>query len=341
MAFVWHSLRMKFSSALALAISFLTTAALKADGGFAIEKTAGGGVIVKHDGKVFAEYVVDQANKPYLAPVFGPTQKQMTRNYPMKVVDGETHDHPHHRGLVFGHEGLGGFETWSERKTYEEMNAKKPGSGDARLAKLGSIKHREYKELKASADSATVIALADYLDPSGKKALTEERRMIFTVRDGTRIIDFDLDLIASEGDVHVEDKKDSGLSIRVPTSMAVDSKLGGRIVTSEGKTDAAAWATHAKWCDYSGPVEGEQLGVAILNHPSSFRFPTGWHVRTYGLFTANPFASQQFDKKAPDAAFDIKSGDRLTLRHRFIFHSGDEQSAKIAEAWEKYASETK
>ena len=64
-------------------------------------------------------------------------------------------------------------------------------------------------------------------------------------------------------------------------------------------------------------------------------------MRTYGLFTANPFASQQFDKKAPDAAFDIKSGDRLTLRHRFIFHSGDEQSAKIAEAWEKYASETK
>jgi hypothetical protein len=332
---------MKLPSTFAFVVSFLTAAAAKAEGGFTIEKTAGGGAIVKHEGKVFAEYVIDQANKPYLAPVFGPTQKQMTRNYPMKTVEGEQHDHPHHRGIVFGHEGLGGFETWSERTTYEEANAKKAGSGDARLAKLGSIRHREYKELKADAAGATIFTLNDYLDPSGKKGLTEERRLTFRAADDTRVIDFDIDLIASEGDVHVEDKKDAGLSIRVPTTMAVDSKGGGRIITSEGKTDAAAWATHAKWCDYAGPVEGEQLGVAILNHPSSFRYPTGWHVRTYGLFTANPFASQQFDKKAPDAAFTIKAGERMKLRHRFIFHTGDDKSAKIAEAWEAYAKETK
>jgi len=42
--------------------------------------------------------------------------------------------------------------------------------------------------------------------------------------------------------------------------------------------------------------EGETLGVAIFNHPPSFRHPTSWHARTYGLFTANCFGS--LDKSA-------------------------------------------
>ena len=33
-----------------------------------------------------------------------------------------------------------------------------------------------------------------------------------------------------------------------------------------------------------GQVEGKVRGIAILNHPESFRHPTPWHVRTYGLF---------------------------------------------------------
>src|SRR5580698_2000269 len=119
---------MKFTPALifALSLSFVATAPLKAGVGFTVEKTPSGGVIVKVDGEPFAEYVVDQANKPYLAPVFGVEGKQMTRNYPMKTIDGETHDHPHHRGICFGHEEIGGFEFWAEHKSYEEMNAKKP-----------------------------------------------------------------------------------------------------------------------------------------------------------------------------------------------------------------------
>jgi len=332
---------MKISPALAIALSFLASAALRAESGFSVEKTATGGVIVKQGGSEFAEYVVDQANKPYLAPVFGANGKQMTRNYPMKTIDGETHDHPHHRGICFGHEDVGGFEFWAEKKTFEEMNEKKPGSGDARLAKVGSTKHREYKAVKADADSAVIDDVIDWVDPSGKKLMSENRRMTFRVIDGNRVIDMDQDLIASEGPVRIEDRKDAGLSIRVPSTMAVDAKKGGKIINSEGITDADAWAKRAKWCDYHGPVEGETIGVAMLNHPSSFRFPTPWHVRTYGLFTANPFASKQFDKKAEDAGFELKAGEHLKLRHRFLFHTGDEKSAKIEQAWEAYAKEAK
>src|SRR5205814_3733 len=105
-----------------------------------------------------------------------------------------------------------------------------------------------------------------------------------------------LDFIASEGPVKFGDAKDAGFNYRVPASMAVDAKQGGQIITSEGIADAAAWGKRAKWVDYHGPVEGETLGVAMLNHPSSFRYPTPWHVRTYGLFTANPFGTHSLDK---------------------------------------------
>ncbi|MEO6784562.1 MAG: hypothetical protein ABI318_00405, partial [Chthoniobacteraceae bacterium] len=67
--------RPKLSLAILTAIALLrlTPPASAADTGFTIEKTANNGLSVKFNGQPFADYVVDQANKPYLAPVFGPT----------------------------------------------------------------------------------------------------------------------------------------------------------------------------------------------------------------------------------------------------------------------------
>ena len=333
--------KLSLAAIITSALISLHQPAFAADTGFAIEKTPGGGVMVKVNGQLFAEYVVDQANKPYLAPVFGPTGKQMTRNYPMKVIEGEQHDHPHHRGICFGNEGIAGVDTWSEQKSYEAAEAKKPGSTAARAKGLGFIKHREYKELKADAKEAVVVAAGDITDVNGKKLLEEEHRMTFRADADTRTIDFDIDYIASEGPITIKDAKDAGFSIRVPSSMAVDTKQGGKLVNSEGMTDAATWGKRAKWCDYNGPVEGEALGVAMLNHPASFRYPTTWHSRTYGLFTANPFGPHSLDKTAEDGTFELKKGEHVKLRHRLIFHKGDEKAAKIAEAFEAYAKEAK
>jgi len=102
-----------------LAVTFgILTVATAADNstGFSITENDHS-VVVKVDGKPFATYVLDQANKPYLYPVYGPTGKQMTRAYPMKKIEGERHDHPHHRGINFGHEGINGVDTWSESLT--------------------------------------------------------------------------------------------------------------------------------------------------------------------------------------------------------------------------------
>ena len=98
----------------------------------------------------------------------------MTRNYPMQNVPGEQHDHPHHRGICFGHEGINGIESWAERATFGES-----AKTAERVGKLGSEKHREFKTLEAKPDGAVLVSIIDYLDPDGKKYLEEERTMIF------------------------------------------------------------------------------------------------------------------------------------------------------------------
>ncbi len=305
------------------------------------------GALVKIGDQVFAEYVVthEGTNMPYLWPIYGPTQKAMTRAYPMAVVEGEQHDHPHHRGLCFGHESIGGYDTWAEAATFEEQmqnkNPDRAAKAKERMKHLGSIQHRKFETLEAKDGTATIVALSDYLDNAGKKLLEEKRTLTFSVSGDQRIIDVDIELIASAGPIVADDRKDSGLSIRVPTSMAVDTKLGGKIINSEGHEDKDAWAKRARWCDFHGPVEGEHLGVAMLNHPASFRFPTYWHARTYGLFTANPFGTQSLNPEEPNGAHTIEPGSPLKLYHRFIFHKGDEKAADIEAAWQEYSKTAK
>lgn len=301
------------------------------------------GAVVKIDDQVFAEYVANDAstNMPYLWPIYGPGQKPMTRAYPMQTIEGEQHDHPHHRGLCFGHESIGGFDTWAEEATFEEQltnkNPDRVAKAKERMTHLGSIQHRSFEKLEAKDGTATIIALSDYLNASGKKLLSEKRTMIFSLVGDQRLIDVDIELIASAGPVVADDRKDAGLSIRVPTSMAVDTKLGGKIINSEGHQDGDAWAKRARWCDFHGPVDGTHLGVAMLNHPASFRFPTYWHARTYGLFTANPFGTQSLNPEETNGAHTISPDQPLKLYHRFIFHTGDEKAANIEAAWQAYS----
>jgi hypothetical protein len=307
------------------------------------------GVTVKVNGEPFASYIVDEINKPYLWPIIGATGKPMTRAFPMKSLPTESkeqRDHPHHRGITFGHESIvgtnnDGGDTWHERKTFEDRG-KNPNlavEAKQRMSKLATIKHREFTELVADTDHAEIVAICDFLDSDGKQILTERRRMTFQMQSNSRSIDVDQDFTATDGEVRFNDRKDAGLSIRVPASMAVDSGEGGQIINSNGEADNDAWSRAAKWVDYHGPADGEHLGIAFLNHPSSYRFPTRWHVRSYGLFTANPFASQSFDPSLDDGTSILKSGEQLKLRHRIIFHTGDADSAEIEEQWQKYSKE--
>ena len=138
-------------------------------------------------------------------------------------------------------------------------------------------------------DTAVIVTRNDYVG-DGKKLLADERTHEFRVENGHRIIDVTIKFTAEHGDCKLSDQKDSGFSVRVATSMDVDSKKGGRVINSNGITDKAAWGKRAEWVDYHGPVNGKTVGVAILNHPSSFRHPTPWHVEPMVYSPPTPLA---------------------------------------------------
>jgi hypothetical protein len=306
-----------------------------------IEKSTAGAV-VKIDGQLFTEYVTKSETKPILYPIIGPTGKKMTRDYPMVKTEGEDADHPHHRSLWFAYDKVNDTNFWAEPASFG--TSKKDTSKE--LAELGTQQHRAFSKLEGGKDKGTIVSITDWLTGAGKKLLEDERRITFSATADIRIIDFDIDLKATEGDVHFGDSKEGVFGIRVPSSMDVEQKVNkgaepGHIISSEGLADAAAWGKPAAWVDYHGNVGGEHLGIAILNHPSSFRYPTPWHVRTYGLFAANCFGLKAFDKNAQPGDHTLPKGQTLKFSYRVVLHTGDAKSAKIADLFASYAKEAK
>jgi hypothetical protein len=70
-------------------------------------------VSVEIKGKPFTQFFIGpETNKPYLHPLRSASGKIVTRGYPMEEIPGESHDHPHHRGLWFSHGDVNGFDFW-------------------------------------------------------------------------------------------------------------------------------------------------------------------------------------------------------------------------------------
>ena len=264
------------------------------------------GVTVTVDGQLFTRYLIKSGAKPILWPVVGPTGKEMTRGYPMREAGpDEKKDHIHQRSLWFTHGDVNGISFWHE------------DGGN------GEIVHREFLEVRGG-KQAVIATRNDWIGPDGKRQCEDERRFVLGADDDQRWIDVVVTVKANDGPVKFGDTKEGSFGLRVAGSMRVELNRGGHIVNSEGQTDAEAWGRRAAWVDYSGPVGDETLGVAVLNHPSSFRFPSYWHVRTYGLFAANPFGLHDFLRsRQADGSHTLEPGESFTLKYRVIFHQGD------------------
>src|SRR5690348_5935083 len=82
-------------------------------------------VTVKIDGKLFTEYHFENCRRPYLYPVIGPTGGAMTRHWPLEDdLATEEKDHPHHKGLWYGHRVVDGADFWGETLNAKDPNAK-------------------------------------------------------------------------------------------------------------------------------------------------------------------------------------------------------------------------
>jgi hypothetical protein len=297
------------------------------------------GYEVTIDNKQFAEYrkefqVADRLNAPIIWPVIGPNDKPMTRAFPMtEGVPGETTDHPNHKSIWFSQDEINGNKHRGARST---------------------IEHKEFVKTECDGKTATLVTKNNWLDNRTNETLCSDVRTVtFGVIDKHRYIDYDVILTAEQDDIHIGDTKEGTFAIRVPSSLDVDANMpddrypdrnanpgqrGGTIVNAQGDKNDAAWGKRSEWVDYSGLVDGEIAGIAILNHPASFRHPTWWHVRTYGLFSANPFGIKEFEPELRvDGSVVLKKGESLRFYHRVILHRGDAVSLDLEKLFKDYS----
>lgn len=286
------------------------------------------GMVIRVDGELFTEYHTNSAGRPVLWPLIGPTGKSMLRSWPIgpELPEEET-DHSHHRGLWFGYDQLDGIDFWHN-----------PGPGRSG-ANRGRIVHREFVQTSSEGSSGSLTTRNDYLNQAGDFVCSDERELHFGANDDNRWIDFLIRLKAVDQPLKIGDSKEGAFAVRVAQSLTEDADQGGVIINSQGEIGKEAWGRPATWVDYYGPVGDETVGIAILSHPSNFRPRPRWHVRTYGLFAANPFGEEPFPKirGTKQGPLVINAGEELRLRYRVILHVGDEKIGRIKQLQREYA----
>jgi hypothetical protein len=281
-------------------------------------RPSGSDLDVTIDDRPLTTYRVGPGSKPFFFPLIGPTGDSFTRAYPMVNVSGEDRDHPHQRSCWFTHGSVNGMDFWSE------------GKGK------GTIREIDRQAVVEGPVLARLRTRDDWLAPDGRRVCQDRRTVTFYRTQVARIIDFDFAIEATDGPLVFGDTKEGMFGLRVASSMDVARKKGGKITNAEGLTDEPAWGQASPWVDYVGPVHERTVGICILNHPSSFRFPTTWHVRTYGLLAANPFGWKDFGR--PDRGdYTLAAGETLRFAYRVILHKGDTASLGAPGLFQAYA----
>jgi hypothetical protein len=269
------------------------------------------------DGKPFTvfNYGAD-ANKPFLAPIHSASGKIVTRGFPMiKDIPGESHDHLHHRGLWFSYDDVNGVKFWENDPSYTKGN-------------IGKIVVRD-----AHWKDGTLNAVMDWKDSNGTTLLVEDRDMTFTGDSKLRTIDFRIALTAAV-DVTLGDTKEGAFAIRL--AEAFTERKGMHMTDADGhETMKNIWGKRSNWVDYTTDLDGEKLGVAMLEHPSNPRHPTYWHARDYGLFALNPFGRNAFDPKQEESLWKLAKGQKIEFRWRVLIHPGD---ASVTDIYKAYAA---
>ena len=297
-------------------------------------------VVIDINGKPFSSFYVagEMVTKPYLWPLRAATGTAVTRYWPMEVVDDEKSvklDHQHQRGMWFAHDNVNGIDFWN--------NEAKPIPPTAETAykslKLGRIKLVKLGQIKGGKNQGSLAATFDWTDLEGHKMLTESRVMTFYADKADRRFDVDITLTAADGPVTFGDGKDGVFGIRMRPVLQEDTGTG-HITNADGMAgEKALWGKPSNWCDYSGTIGTEKVGIAILDNPANPRHPVRWHARAYGLFAANPFGLSVFtNDKTQNGAMTIQPGQSLRYRYRVIIHAGDVQDAKLEAAWNAYTA---
>ena len=308
-------------------------------------------VDVTVDGKPFTSYVYPTSlKKPVLFPIRTAKGNSITRGFPLEPRAGERVDHPHHVGLWFNHGDVNGLDFWNNSDEIEPDRA----------PKMGTILHRRVVEAKSGADRGELVVESEWVRPDTKPLLRERTHYVFRASGDERIIERNTTLTALDQKVVLKDNKEGVLGLRVtralehpankpevftdasgkPTKVPVLNNEGvtGSYTSSEGLKGEKVWGTRGKWAMLTGTVEGEPVTVAILDHPANPTYPTYWHARGYGLFSANVLGRKVFKESEPELVLTLEPGKSLMFRHQVLVLSGAPGTQAAERAHQAFAA---
>jgi len=310
---------------------------------------------VNIDGKLFTSFCwPENVYKPVLYPVLTSKGTEITRGFPLKPREGERNDHIHQVGIWLNYGNVNGFDFWGNGY----RGVKEPNGG--------VIKHLRIERLESKKGTGSFVSAESWIDPAGKELLSEKSKFVFAAKGPVRIIDRITTLTAGDSTVHFKDTKEGMFGIRVARQLELPSTEGvilldaagnpstekdtlnsgvtGNYRSSEGVTGEAVWGTRAKWMELSGIIGDEKVSLIVIDHPRNPGYPTYWHARGYGLFSANPLGWSDFTKGKETFNFSIPSKKSTTFRYRIIVSSGpgfsdSEINAYSEEFGKKYKKE--
>ena len=304
-------------------------------------------VDVKIDGRLFTTYQWGRNwPKPVLVPVRTPSGIEVSRRHPLTELDGGSDDHLHHTGIFFAVDGVNDTKFWNNVDPFPQ------------------IRHKAIKEIVSGHNSGKMVATSLWIDEKGT-VLLEDERTITLLAGGSEseyAIDFSLDMTAKVDKVVFEDTEEGVFAIRVadclrekgpktflkPGDPAPQESLRGTGVylSSNGDITAKqAWGKRARWMVLQGVKDGKVVGIAIYNHPESLNYPTYWHVRNYGLFSANPLGQGDFQRqddyeKNPviPLKLTLKKGEKVHFRFLVVVYEGAKTTQDFERQFKKFES---
>ncbi|HET7695708.1 MAG TPA: PmoA family protein [Vicinamibacterales bacterium] len=287
-------------------------------------------VDVAIDGQPFTSYIWPETlKKPVLYPLRTARGTVVTRGFPLDPRKGERVDHPHHVGLWFNHGDVNNLDFWNNSDAIKPEDA----------PKMGTILHRKVLDARSGPAEGVLVVETAWMAPGNRQLLKEVTRFVFRGGGDARTIDRTTTLTALGEKVVFEDSKEGVFGMRVrreleqpaekpevftdaqgratPVAVLDNTGVTGKYVSSEGKEGDAVWSTRAKWTLLGGVVNGEDVTIAMLDHPSNPGYPTHWHARGYGLYAANPLGDKQFNE--PNAFnYTLEAGKSVTFKYRVL-----------------------
>ena len=269
--------------------------------------------------------------KPYLMPLRTPAGVILSRDFPVgndvgKANPRESSFEPHQRPLYFAHGNINGLDFWGEE-------AFMPYYDDHGKQDFG---HMVMEDVRVEPAAGHIRGRFRLEGPASRIVGTETQTLTFSGGDKVRFIDCEFVLHASHGPLVLGDTKEGTFGIRLRKELSAPHD---HMISSSGAHgEPAIWGKPADWVAYSGTVDAKQVGVAVFDAPSSFRHPTTWHARAYGLFAANPFGRRYFTQdKNQDGSWTILEGQSIAFRYRVVLYDGELSPERLAELYRQYA----